>query len=600
MIEWEQYSQTPPTEDEIRKWWTKWPTANIGLITGRVSGVVVVDIDTKKGADPNSVYDKRPTNLIARTGSNGFHLFYDYPGGVSRVPNRVNAGGIKGVDVRGDGGIIILPPSIHETGRRYAFVREGDPGHDFPDWLLHSSEDSGEAPDDDHRWISDTLKGVESGGRNDACARLSGYFVKKGMAGEIALTLVQQWNERNIPPLSPSEVETTFRSVQRAHARNNPKPTREQILAQQTTGRKAGEFRVIHFQDYMAEYGDVSVDWDVDGWLPARTIAFAISPPGSFKTWTILDLAISIASGEPFLGKYPTNSSGPVLLIQQEDYHGQIAERLATIVRARYEFPDIPPTYASEEDDPSLPSSASRVPERHLRAVQNLPDTPHDEEFSTSVPPELPIFVHPDRAFRFDDPLIVSSLRQQIAKIRPKLVILDPLYSAGGTEDYMAKTAEQAFVFKRMRDEFGCSFLIVHHTKKGAEGSQREGLWGSQFLNAFLETGWQMRPGEDPNSVTVRRHFKIGANAPDVKLGFDISTVPPYRYAVTTEEGVFDQTNLVAFLEQHGPMTVSEIAEKMKAHRTTVTRKAAPLIKKGLIGKDDENRLFVADLPDFT
>ena len=64
---------------------------------------------------------------------------------------------------------------------------------------------------------------------------------------------------------------------------------------------------------------------------------------------------------------------------------------------------------------------------------------------------------------------ILQGLEEQIKAVRPKLVVLDPLYSAGSTEDYMARTAEQMFVFKRWRDTYNCSFLVVHHTKKNTE-----------------------------------------------------------------------------------------------------------------------------------
>src|SRR5690606_15777718 len=170
----------------------------------------------------------------------------------------------------------------------------------------------------------------------------------------------------------------------------------------------------------------------VDEWLPEATIGFVVAPPGSYKTWLAFDMVVAIASGKPFLGKYPVNRTGPVLIIQQEDYHGDIANRLGAIIAARFGL-------KAEADE---------------------------EQFEIVTPPDLPIYIHPDRSLRFDDSGAMAMLEERIAELRPVLVILDPLYSAANTDDYMAKTAEQMLHLKIMRDRYGCSFLIAHHTSK--------------------------------------------------------------------------------------------------------------------------------------
>src|SRR5690606_11586929 len=97
-------------------------------------------------------------------------------------------------------------------------------------------------------------------------------------------------------------------------------------------------------------------------------------------------------------------------------------------------------------------------------------------------------------------------------ELRPALVILDPLYSAAMTDDYMTKSAEQMLRLKIIRDRYGCSFLVAHHTTKHADSMERSRLWGSQFLNALLETGWQVKRSENDGSIIVRRHFKDTQN----------------------------------------------------------------------------------------
>src|SRR5687767_3917350 len=48
LIEWKTYQEKPPTIEEVRGWWTKWPTANVGIVTGATSGLVVVDLDSQE------------------------------------------------------------------------------------------------------------------------------------------------------------------------------------------------------------------------------------------------------------------------------------------------------------------------------------------------------------------------------------------------------------------------------------------------------------------------------------------------------------------------------------------------------------------------
>jgi len=102
----------------ITDWWTKWPSANIGIATGAVSGIVVVDIDTTDAKDEikkilPSDYD---IGAVARSATGrGWHLVFAHPGG--EIKNRTAI--LPKVDVRGDGGYIIVEPSTHVSGKQY-------------------------------------------------------------------------------------------------------------------------------------------------------------------------------------------------------------------------------------------------------------------------------------------------------------------------------------------------------------------------------------------------------------------------------------------------------------------------------------------------
>lgn len=103
----------------IRLWWRRWPQANVAIATGAISGLVVVDVDPRHGGDESihaleAKHGVAPTLEVA-TGGGGRHLYFRHPGGL--VTNKV--GVAPGVDVRGDGGYVVAPPSIHMSGQAY-------------------------------------------------------------------------------------------------------------------------------------------------------------------------------------------------------------------------------------------------------------------------------------------------------------------------------------------------------------------------------------------------------------------------------------------------------------------------------------------------
>ncbi len=118
---WPNVATTDP--QTIARWWRQWPYANIGCACGP-SGLLVLDVDPRHGGDKSLEHleglHRRFYQTRARTGGNGLHLFFKKPAGVT-VKSRPNAlgNGYPGIDIRADGGFIVLPPSLHASGKRY-------------------------------------------------------------------------------------------------------------------------------------------------------------------------------------------------------------------------------------------------------------------------------------------------------------------------------------------------------------------------------------------------------------------------------------------------------------------------------------------------
>ena len=118
----------------IKRWWSKWPMANIGIATGQASGLIVVDIDGESGlANWNTLTAKNgqaPSTLGVKT-ARGLHRYCSLPQ-LEAIPNRAN----DGLDIRGDGGYVVAPPSNHATGICYEWLRDAETLAPAPDWLL--------------------------------------------------------------------------------------------------------------------------------------------------------------------------------------------------------------------------------------------------------------------------------------------------------------------------------------------------------------------------------------------------------------------------------------------------------------------------------
>lgn len=125
-------------ERRIRRWWTRLPSANLGVATGAVSGLAVLDVDPDHGGDASlealiARHGDLPQTLIAHTGGGGRHLYFRHPGEGRKV--KCSTGELApGLDVRGDGGYVVAPPSVHETGRQYGWGAECEPAA-LPEWL---------------------------------------------------------------------------------------------------------------------------------------------------------------------------------------------------------------------------------------------------------------------------------------------------------------------------------------------------------------------------------------------------------------------------------------------------------------------------------
>lgn len=233
LISWERYQHRPAEVEEARAWFNRWPDANVGIVTGAVSQLLVVDIDPRHGGVDGLARLERhhgplPFTVEAVTGGGGRHLYFRHPG-----PDDVhNSVGLwPGLDLRGDGGYVVAPPSRHATGGRYSWQLEREPWRaaplPMPAWLLEalSQRPAVTTGQPLTYWRNMASQGVAQGSRNNTLASFAGHLLWHGVDAEVVCELLMCWNRlRCRPPLPDGEVTRTVASIARLHERGALSP----------------------------------------------------------------------------------------------------------------------------------------------------------------------------------------------------------------------------------------------------------------------------------------------------------------------------------------------------------------------------------------
>lgn len=223
-IRWQEYQQRRATMNEVEEWFTRWPDDNVGIVTGAVSGMVVLDIDSEHGGSESldrlvREHGPLPQTIEAVTGGGGRHIYFIHPGGIVR--NKV--GLAPGIDLRGDGGCVVAPPSVHVSGRAYHWLAGHSPDDitlaPLPQWLLLAVTGLGEGRGHSlDYWRNLLRQGVPEGERNNTIASISGHLLWHGVDADVVQELLLCWNRvRCHPPLPDEEVVRTIDSITRLH-----------------------------------------------------------------------------------------------------------------------------------------------------------------------------------------------------------------------------------------------------------------------------------------------------------------------------------------------------------------------------------------------
>ena len=229
-------------QEHIHALWTLHPTANIGLATGEVSGVIVLDIDPRNGGyfslkELQQHYGELPHTRTSRTAHGGLHKFFAYPQDGNIYPNTVRLATLPGLDIRGEGGYVVLPPSTLYNRLSY---RWAEPQHEIapvPAWLLtllpHQERQQQALPQDrrfadapGEKWLRDALLKATEGNRNHIGFSLACQLRDDGMSQAQAQSIILAYADRVAPGTSPYTRREALASLRSAYSRPPRPPAR--------------------------------------------------------------------------------------------------------------------------------------------------------------------------------------------------------------------------------------------------------------------------------------------------------------------------------------------------------------------------------------
>ncbi len=227
---WLKYQKEKPSSEVIKNWWKYNPECGIGIICGSISGIVVVDIDN------HEVFKKTGTNLPPTSTvqtSKGHHYYYSIPKGVVIKSCKLAHKNVPYGDFKSEGGYVVVPPSIHETGTQYKWLINLNEIASLPGKFSKTTDKQENAPK-----LYKNLLGTEKiaeGSRNDSLTSLCGKLMDSISPNEWDNTvwpLLVAQNEKHCKlPLPESELRSIFNSIAKINKNNDAQDKKTKKLS---------------------------------------------------------------------------------------------------------------------------------------------------------------------------------------------------------------------------------------------------------------------------------------------------------------------------------------------------------------------------------
>lgn len=480
-VGWRKYQTQAATRDEIEMWWRLWPKANIGLLTG---SVIVLDADSKEAVEFIEAGNVTRSPWRVNT-SKGAHFYYQ------RNPSLEirNSTSKHRIDIRGYGGYVVAPPSVHHAGNVYAWQIDQQYGadslHDLPilqtnDLQKISSFNNQGKGVELNIDVSNIRPGnhgepVNVGERNNAAASLAGRYIANKIPIEKVKQLMLSWNNNNAVPLPENEILTVVNSVYQTHlaktgtsdGRPNPdiiKPKNHHGFSFVSYG-DLGKKTLIQPKNYWGEQ-----------LLFEQARLLIAGAPKIGKTNFNLELAIRLAIGGVMIN-WPTYGPCRVAYLNAEVVEYFMRERIALI--------------------------ADKLTNKE-REMLNV---------NLAVTGRTNLDLLSNEAF--------YEVYDEVERFKPDIIIFDPLANLhSANEDRSTEMMHLVNRLDLLADINKSAVILVHHVRKNAAGGKRfdsfDAIRGSSALRGWADTNimlyradnftmcdFEVRNGPSPDPMPV-------------------------------------------------------------------------------------------------
>ena len=534
----------------IQKWWSEYPQANIGIATGAKSGIIVIDIDPRHSGNESferlqKEFGKLPEPQVT-TGGNGYHLYYRCPKHFEFLKNTVDLGGFKGIDVRGENGYVLAPPSNHVSGGYYRWniIMELIPDYmeSLPEWLINlaatprtkiiSDGQTMSSTRSAQGWVADTLKDLKEGNRNDSFARLTGKLMSGINDSDEIVTL-----------LEPHAVKAGFDLGELAYEvagicnRYTRRTSTSQPYYIQNVDIEMSS--PIHITEHAEPKPQ---EFILDGILPEKHTTTLYGAGGNCKTYIGMAISLYVALGIDFVG---------------------IKTKQCKVLYLDWEM----------------------IEADHLRRAYQL-----CRGIGLPRPPANLYY------WSLQHPLtsIIERITAFISEKEIGLVIVDSMGLASGGDAESAKAVIPLFAALK---SMGVTILTLDHQSKMQDKQEygNKTVFGSVYKYNLARSVLQIKKvgTRDLDTYVLispkKNNFRNVDTLIPLKLGFEGNNIVRVTKAEMTDEYLQHITgaqSVIETLESNGGMTAKEIASTTGMNRGTVTNILSALKKSGRISED--------------
>lgn len=286
-------------------------------------------------------------------------------------------------------------------------------------------------------------------------------------------------------------------------------------VARETKQTEAETLPVVRIGEIPSEPN--SPRWLVEELWGESSVGVIGGAPKCAKTWLGLDMALSVATGTPCLGKYAVPRAGPTLVYLAEDALPIVRERVAGMARHRG---------------------------LDLAKVE--------------------LYVIAAVTLRLDRDPHRTRLFETVRRLRPRLLLLDPLVRLHGIdENHATEVAELLAYFRSLQRRLDLSVVLVHHTRKNAPGGVGQGLRGSGDIHAFGDSNlYLQRSGP---RLTLSNEHRAAPASPPVSLELVATNAAMTHLEVVVEQHGDGrqrlQEQVLALLGRGGPLTRGKLRD---------------------------------------